>query len=375
MLDLAELSWVISFISRLLSTVRMVRKTVALSLKPSASLLGLSPSPATATGTPSVVSPLERKAAFPSRTPPVGGVDARPTPSGATAKRKRPAMLVIPASRPESVISVEFGAEDDRETVAMAEGSGYHVASKRGRKHVMEDGHAVITNISEDPKHAFFGVFDGHGGRFAVDFVTDKLGKNIVSATQELQRSEEIEEAITSSYVDTDKEFLSQGVKSGACVATVLVKDGTLYAANTGDCRVVLSRNGVAVPLTRDHRLDQREDERDRINQLGGYVDRVSGVWRVQGSLAVSRAIGDLHLKEWVISEPEVSKLEISSDCQFLVMASDGLWDKVANQEAVEVILKNKNRIESCKKLVDLSFSRGNKDDVTVMVVDLEKFI
>jgi protein phosphatase 1L len=62
----------------------------------------------------------------------------------------------------------------------------------------------------------------------------------------------------------------------------------------------------------------------------GGFVHCCSnGVWRVQGSLAVSRAIGDLHLKQWIISEPEIIKLPLTSDCQFLIMASDGLWDKV----------------------------------------------
>lgn len=54
-----------------------------------------------------------------------------------------------------------------------------------------------------------------------------------------------------------------------------------------------------------------------------------NGVWRVQGSLAVSRAIGDMHLKEWIISEPEIKKRPLTSDCEFLIMASDGLWDKV----------------------------------------------
>lgn len=54
-----------------------------------------------------------------------------------------------------------------------------------------------------------------------------------------------------------------------------------------------------------------------------------NGIWRVHGSLAVSRAIGDQHLKQWVISEPEIKKLQLTSDCQFLIVASDGLWDKV----------------------------------------------
>lgn len=54
-----------------------------------------------------------------------------------------------------------------------------------------------------------------------------------------------------------------------------------------------------------------------------------SGIWRVQGSLAISRAIGDMHLKDWVISDPEIKRVPLTSDCEFLIMASDGLWDKV----------------------------------------------
>lgn len=61
----------------------------------------------------------------------------------------------------------------------------------------------------------------------------------------------------------------------------------------------------------------------------GGYVDDCHGVWRIQGSLAVSRGIGDSHLKQWVISEPETRALRIEKDCEFLILASDGLWDKV----------------------------------------------
>lgn len=58
-------------------------------------------------------------------------------------------------------------------------------------------------------------------------------------------------------------------------------------------------------------------------------MDFCHGLWRIQGSLAVSRGIGDRHLKKWVISEPETRILSIRPDCEFLILASDGLWDKV----------------------------------------------
>ncbi|XP_010275017.1 PREDICTED: probable protein phosphatase 2C 74 [Nelumbo nucifera] len=286
--------------------------------------------------------------------------------------RKRPARIIIPESFKVSDFGEAGGGRGNKEFEL--QGRGFFLASKRGRRETMEDGYAAMTDILRDPKQAFFGVFDGHGGRAAVDYVAENLGKNIVKALEQIERTEDLlERAIREGYLTTDKEFIGKGVSSGACAATVFLKDGELFTANVGDCRVVLSRKGVADALTHDHRLN-REDERCRIESSGGYVTCRHGVWRAQGSLAVSRAFGDMHLKDWIISDPEIRKLCLTPDCEFLIMASDGLWDKVTNQEAVDVLLKNKISIESCKKLVDLSSSRGNKDDTTVMVVDLSKF-
>ncbi|KAG9444399.1 hypothetical protein H6P81_015739 [Aristolochia fimbriata] len=295
--------------------------------------------------------------------------------------RKRPARIIIPENNTDRVF--EAGAEagnnidscDQRDFEV--QGGEYCLASRRGRKRVMEDGYGVITNISGDSKQAFFGVYDGHGGRAAVDHVVDKLGNNILRALEEEQpngnKEQTIRRAVREGYLTTDKEFLAQGVSSGACAATVLIKDGELVVSNVGDCRVVLSRKRVAHALTSDHRPD-REDERVRIENSGGYVNNQNGVWRVHGTLAISRAIGDSHMKDWIISEPEVSTVGLDSDCEFLIVASDGLWDKVGNQEAVDVVLRHKYSVESCKKLVDMACSRGNKDDTTVMVVPLQHF-
>lgn len=60
------------------------------------------------------------------------------------------------------------------------------------------------------------------------------------------------------------------------------------------------------------------------------------GVWRVHGSLAVSRGIGDQHLKQWVIAEPETRVVRLEPELEFLILASDGLWDKVILVTGVE---------------------------------------
>lgn len=294
---------------------------------------------------------------------------------GATKMKKRPGMLVVPEYSP----IVEFSRADRKleNKEFVVQGRDFFLASKKGRREVMEDGYGIMIDILGDAKQAFFAVIDGHGGRAAANYVAENLGKNIVKGLQNVGCKEDgqLEEAIRGGYLVTDREFLSQGVSSGACAASVLLRDGELHVANVGDCRVVLSRNGVADVLTIDHRVS-REDERLRIENSGGFLHCRNGIWRVHGSLAVSRAIGDQHLKEWIISEPEIKRVPLTSDCQFLIMASDGLWDKVNEQEAVDVILKdNNNSVESCKKLVDMSFGRGNMDDITVMVIKLQNFV
>ncbi|VAH93777.1 unnamed protein product [Triticum turgidum subsp. durum] len=270
---------------------------------------------------------------------------------------------------------------------------------------------------------AFYGVYDGHGGRAAVDFVSDHLGKNVVAAvlattTEEAQGTEPssgstdaVTAAIRAAYLATDSELVKQfrvqirltlkvrvkvsefgvkmelvtrnnwedknGLRGGSCAATALVKDGDIYVANLGDCRAVMCRGGVATAVTSDHTA-AREDERSRIENSGGYVSCGSnGVWRVQDCLAVSRAFGDADLKRWVIPEPEIRRLPLTAGCEFLVLASDGLWNKVSNQEAVDAVSRSRAGRDSTgcfKELVDMARCRGSRDDITVMVVDLKRF-
>ncbi|KAH0905840.1 hypothetical protein HID58_037667 [Brassica napus] len=229
---------------------------------------------------------------------------------------------------------------------------------------------------------AIFGVYDGHGGSRAAEFAAKNLCNNILGERGSERNESDIEEAVKRGYLTTDSEFLKEkDVKGGSCCVTALIKDGNLVVSNAGDCRAVLSVGGFAEALTSDHR-PSRDDERNRIESSGGYVDTFNSVWRIQGSLAVSRGIGDAHLKRWVISEPETKTLRINPQHEFLILASDGLWEKVGNQEAVDIARpfcmgtdQNQKPLLACKKLVDLSVSRGSLDDISVMLIPLRRFI
>ncbi|CAN6362662.1 unnamed protein product [Urochloa humidicola] len=310
----------------------------------------------------------------------------------ACSARRRPSRLVIPVADDAGEVAAGWGAAAKVADVEV-EGEGFWVASRAGPRHAMEDAYSVITGKNcGDSQLAFYGVFDGHGGRAAVDFVSQRLGENVISAVLaaeantahgEASSAEEedvVSAAIRAAYLATDSELLAQlqDASGGACAATAVVKGGDLYVAHLGDCRAVLSRGGgAAAAVTADHTCAM-DDERERIERGGGFVSRSgSGVWRVQGSLAVSRSFGDAGLKRWVVAEPAVTRVPLAAAgrCEFLVVASDGLWDKVGNQEAVDAVARSGRNAATCRELVELARRRGSRDDVTVMVVDLEGFV
>ncbi|OAP10894.1 hypothetical protein AXX17_AT2G26100 [Arabidopsis thaliana] len=308
------------------------------------------------------------------------------SPPGGVLKRKRPTRLDIPIGVAGFVAPISSSAavaatprEECREVER--EGDGYSVYCKRGRREAMEDRFSAITNLHGDRKQAIFGVYDGHGGVKAAEFAAKNLDKNIVEEVVGKRDESEIAEAVKHGYLATDASFLKEeDVKGGSCCVTALVNEGNLVVSNAGDCRAVMSVGGVAKVLFSDH-CPSRDDERKRIETTGGYVDTFHGVWRIQGSLAVSRGIGDAQLKKWVIAEPETKISRIEHDHEFLILASDGLWDKVSNQEAVDIArplclgTEKPLLLAACKKLVDLSASRGSSDDISVMLIPLRQFV
>ncbi|XP_078175151.1 putative protein phosphatase 2C 32 [Carex rostrata] len=298
-------------------------------------------------------------------------------------KRKRSALLIdIPKDNSRknnfSINELELRSDGRREVVE--QGVGFAVCCKRGRKKLqMEDRHLSMPYFNGETKTALFGVFDGHGGSEAAEFCSKNIGQFIVDELE--KRDGESSEAVRNGYLRTDEEFLKGDTnKGGACCLTALFDNGNLVISNAGDCRAVLSRGGKAEALTSDHKL-ARINERERVEKLGGFVHCQRGIWRLQGSLAVSRGIGDLFYKQWVTPEPDTSTIKIDSESEFLILASDGLWDKVSNQEAVDMARTfctgEKSDISpqsACKELADLSVKRGSLDDITVIIILLQQF-
>ncbi|XP_038884362.1 uncharacterized protein LOC120075223 [Benincasa hispida] len=270
--------------------------------------------------------------------------------SSCSLKRKRPPKIEIPTVLQEiqahkledatpRTDSVSFSRNDFADHVG--------VFSVKGKKRFMEDTHKIIPRMKGHLNNAFFGVYDGHGGRKAAKFVAENLHNNILEVVGNCAGSAEKEDAIKAAFLKTDRDFLNLGLGSGVCCVTALIQGEEVIISNLGDCRAVLSRGGVAEAVTKDHRVEQ-EDERKRIENKGGYVEIHRGAWRVHGVLSVSRSIGDAHLKDWMLAEPDSKVLLLSEDMEFLVLATDGLWEKVGNQEIIDVVTRS--------QLMDRSF-------------------
>lgn len=193
-----------------------------------------------------------------------------------------------------------------------------------------------------------------------------------------------LEEALKEAFLKTDTEFGTDGCASmvGTTALVALVGSRRIWLANCGDSRAVLCRGGRAIQLTDDHK-PEREDEAERVEKAGGQVLFWNG-HRVMGVLAMSRAIGDHGLRPFIIPEPEVSVISRMEDDDFLLLASDGLWDVMPNQEATTLtsrcIKRARDRGASRAAAMRIAASvitksaidRGSKDNVTVVIVDLK---
>ncbi|CAI7793448.1 unnamed protein product, partial [Closterium sp. NIES-53] len=257
-------------------------------------------------------------------------------------KRQRPPTIDIPrkgcfTSSPAG--TPDSAAEDALDGVVEVAESGacFAVACKRGRKAVMEDTYQALMGFAGRESDAFFGVFDGHGGTAAAKFAAAELAGHVAQAAAR-RGANASAAALVEGYLETDRRFLDQNVASGTSCLTCWATPGRLLLAHAGDCKAVLVKGGRAVALTEDHRAS-REDEQARITALGGFVDTATGMPRVQGILAVTRGIGDAHLKTFITPQPDVAQVRVGADCSALILASDGLWDVVALQEGADVVM------------------------------------
>ncbi|XP_060672551.1 probable protein phosphatase 2C 58 isoform X3 [Ziziphus jujuba] len=238
-------------------------------------------------------------------------------------------------------------------------------------KHAMED--YVVSEFKKVSDHelGLFAIFDGHLGHDVANYLQTHLFDNIL---KEPDFWMETESAIKRAYSRTDDEILDQVIKLGkggsTAVTAILIDGRKLVVANVGDSRAVLCKSGMAKQLSIDH---EPSKEKQLIERRGGFVSNLPGdVPRVDGQLAVARAFGDKSLKIHLSSEPDVKVIMIEEDAEFIILASDGIWKVLSNQEAVDAIKNIKDAQAAAKHLIDEALSKKSKDDISCIVVRLQ---
>ncbi|KAF7137197.1 hypothetical protein RHSIM_Rhsim07G0148900 [Rhododendron simsii] len=234
-----------------------------------------------------------------------------------------------------------------------------------------------LKNVSDGP-NAFYGVFDGHGGKDAANFACNHLPRFIV---EDEDFPMEIERAVVSAFLQTDTAFaeaclLDAALASGTTALAALVVGSSLIVANAGDCRAVLCRRGKAIEMSRDHKPGCYH-ERKRIEALGGYVS--DGY--LNGQLNVARALGDWHMEGLkgsrgggpLSAEPEIKTTRLTEEDEFLIIGCDGIWDVFMSQNAVDFArrrLQEHNDPVMCSKdVVEEALKRKSGDNLAAVVV------
>lgn len=264
------------------------------------------------------------------------------------------------------------------------------------------------TNSAEEvgeSDNGYFAIFDGHAGTYAADWCGKKLHL-VLEDTIRKHPNTPIPELLDMTFTSCDGQLEKLPVRNSGCTAVCAVlrweerpvpnnagsldaakgkgvvndenskpspnlgteKQRVLYTANVGDARIVLCRNGKALRLSYDHKGSD-ENEGKRVANAGGLIlnNRVNGV------LAVTRALGDSYMKELVTGHPYTTETVLQPEAdEFIILACDGLWDVCSDQEAVDLVRAVKDPQEASKMLVDYALGRFSSDNLSCMIVRLD---
>jgi serine/threonine protein phosphatase PrpC len=189
----------------------------------------------------------------------------------------------------------------------------------------------------------------------------EAMNKLVRSKAEALQAEAEAEQTLFETFAQPSV---------GGTTAIVCVLQGSrAHIAGVGDSRCVLARGGRALRVTTDHK-PRLPAEEERIIEAGGFVNR----GRVHGILSVSRALGDFEFAPYVLAEPHVITFALCPEDRVLVLASDGLWDVISDQEAVDMALRvgtgpEGDEVAAGQFLVDEALRRGSRDNVSVLCI------
>lgn len=231
-----------------------------------------------------------------------------------------------------------------------------HTIKAQGPRATMEDRY-VVQSLGDNL--LMMAVFDGHGGDEVAQMCIEKspeIMKGLIRSNPDMSVCFRI------LYKTLDDEAKKLNTPTCGCTAAIAVitKD-RIWFSNCGDAMIAVKLRDNSVKFfSQDHKV---ENERARIEGLGGMITTYGGCARIYGTLNIARSIGDHYMKQFVISDPYVTATSFpKADIDWLMVASDGLWD-VYNPEQLSVDLSKHNN--DLKELIQSAYTRGSMDNIT----------
>lgn len=277
-------------------------------------------------------------------------------------------------------------------------GLGLGVCSRQGKRPYQEDEPSVraylapsisssssssarslspsLATSSKSETH-YVALFDGHAGGKCSKFLSGALADVLA---EDPSFSSNLSMALKRSFHTANEQFLKVAdrmrLQDGSTGIAATIRHGKLTVANVGDCRAVLLSGGKPIQISKDQKPTD-VNEQKRIASFGGSVVYCMGVARVNGVLAVSRAFGNRSLRSVIRPDAEVTTRDLQKDDDYLVIASDGLWDILRNKDVCDLCYAQGRQGPQylAEELVNQAIARGSMDNVTCIVVSLTDYI
>ena len=264
-----------------------------------------------------------------------------------------------------------------------------YINSFIGKRPSNEDEYSVLVNINGDDKKKhninLFCVFDGHGGNIVSKFlkktvpvIFGDVNNNIDYLFSKSINTKKINKCFDNIKLSLETKHRKdiQHCGSTACICIEyydIKKNHKLIVFNIGDSRLVKCNNYyIAEQLTNDHKPNQIH-EKKRIFDLGGKIEYDGFDWRIK-NLSLSRAFGDNDTIPYITHTPDIYSYNIHKNDKFIILACDGVWDVLSNQEAVDYVLglileyPDKLNVNYAEELTKYTYSKNSTDNITIII-------
>lgn len=273
---------------------------------------------------------------------------------------------------------------ENGEAIDFDENFSVAVCSAIGPRPTLEDEHIATSFRVEIGQTSYpvqlFGVFDGHGGTAAARYVKEHIQEKLTATLQEFNRGQLTDEGIWNALklvcvrLNGDfKQALPRDL-SGTTAAIALILNGEIWCANVGDSRAIFAGwEGEHCQLTEDAKPEASKYRRG-IENRGGILERVQGIFRINGNLAVARAVGDQLVGDGVSARAKITKRDLPPSGGHLILGCDGIWDVASTRQAAAAIQAHANQstVQLACNLAYSALQAGSTDNVTAMVVRLQ---